>query len=150
MLLQKERLVESVEVSTIAHATEDLIKVETALRTLLPEGLKGREVFTRRYLQGHYGNPIATVEARLTRPAEVTEFVDSFLHLLPRNERLRIERDLNLHSDSEGNLFIRINKQEAFSGMLRLSEEDPIRVKMKFTRLKGDARELMRQLLGHE
>jgi hypothetical protein len=34
--------------------------------------------------------------------------------------------------------------------MIRLGEEDPIRVKMKFTRLKGDAKELMRQLLELE
>jgi len=148
--LQKERLVESVEVSTIAHATEDLAKVETALRALLPEGLKQREIFTRRYLQGHYGNPIATFEARLTRPAEVSEFVDFFMRLISRNERLRVERDLELHSDSEGNLFVRIDKQQAFSGSIRLGEDDPIRVKMKFTRLKRNAKELMRQLLELE
>ena len=145
--MQKTRVVESVEISSIAHATEDDTKVESALRALLSNELKGRDIFTKQKLQGHYGNPITTYEARLTRPLEVDEFVDFLVQKLPRVERLRVERDLHLHSDSEGNLYVRVNKQRAVSGSVELSGEDPIRIKLKFTRLKGDVRELMRQLL---
>jgi len=137
-------------VSTIAHATDDLVKVETALRSLLPDELKQRELFTRRYLQGHYGNPIVTFDARLSRPAEVEQFVDHFIRRLSRSEKLLIERDLELHSDPEGNLYVRVDKQHALLGSIHLGNDDPIRVKMKFTRLKGDTKELMKQVLELE
>lgn len=136
--------------STIAHATDDLVKVETALRSLLPDELKQRELFTRRYLQGHYGNPIVTFDARLSRPAEVEQFVDHFIRRLSRSEKLLIERDLELHSDPEGNLYVRVDKQHALLGSIHLGNDDPIRVKMKFTRLKGDTKELMKQVLELE
>lgn len=136
--------------STIAHATDDLVKVEAALRNLLPDELKLRELFTRRYLQGHYGNPIVTFDARLSRPAEVEQFVDHFIRRLSRSEKLLIERDLELHSDPEGNLYVRVDKQHALLGSIQLGDDDPIRVKMKFTRLKGDTKELMKQVLELE
>lgn len=136
--------------STIAHATDDLVKVENALRSILPAELKQREIFTRRYLQGHYGNPIVTFDARLTQPTEVDQFVDYFVRKLSKSERLLIQRDLELHSDSEGNLFVRVDKQQALLGSIKLGDDDPIRVKMKFTRLKGNTRELMERVLELE
>jgi RNA binding exosome subunit len=148
--LNKDHAVQSVEISTIAHATDDLEKVQAALRTILPESLKERQLFTRKYMEGHHGNPIVTFDARLTKPAEVDEFASHFLSRLSKSEKLLIERDLVLHSDPEGNLYIRINKQQAFRGVVELGDEDPIRVRMKFNRLKGEAAKLMKNFLGSD
>lgn len=142
--------VQSVEISAIAHATDDLEKVQAALTVILPESLKGRQLFTRRYLEGHYRNPITTFEARLTKPVDVEEFTTNFFRQLTKSERLRIERDLSLYSDAEGNLYVRIDKQKAFSGVVELGEEDPIRIRLKFNRLIGDASQLMKTILGAE
>jgi RNA binding exosome subunit len=140
-------VVQSVEVSAIAHATEDLGKVQSALATILPTSMKERQLFTRRYLEGHHRNEIVTFEARLTREADVHEFTSNFFHQLSKSEKLRLERDLALHSDSDGNLYIRIDKQQAFRGIIELGEEDPIRVRMKFNRLMGATSELMKKVL---
>jgi len=142
--------VQSVEISTIAHATDDLAKVQTALCFLLPESMKERTVFRRRYLQGHHGNAIVTFDVKLNRFADVEQFSTHFLRQLPRNERLLIKRDLEMYTDAEGNLYIRLGKQQAYRGILELSEEDPIRVKMKFSRLSGEAKGLMQRLLELE
>ena len=142
--------VQSIEVSAIAHATDDLDKVQAALKAILPDSLKERQLFTRRYLEGHHRNPIVTFEARLTRAAEVEEFTSCFFRQLPKNQKLRIERDLALHSDADGNLYIRIDKQQAFRGIVELGDEDPIRVRLKFNRLLGAGPELMRKLLESE
>lgn len=142
--------VHSVEISAIVHATDDLDKVQSALKAILPESLKERQLFTRRYLEGHHRNPIVTFEARLTRPREVEEFTDYLFRQLSKSEKLRIQRDLNLHSDSEGNLYVRLNKQQAFRGMIELGEEDSIRVRFKFNRLSGDVEELMKNVLEAE
>jgi hypothetical protein len=136
-----------VQISTIAHATEDLDKIQAALRFILPESLKGREVFTRRYMQGHHGNPIVTFEAKLTKPQDVDQFTLHFTSQLAKNEKLLIERDLDAHSDDEGNLYVRLDKQQAFRGIVELGDEDPIRVRLKFSRLSGEARELMKKFL---
>ena len=141
-------VVQSVEISALAHATDDLEKIQAALTTILPESLRGRQLFTRRYLEGHYRNPITTFEAKLTKPAEVEEFTTSFFRQLSKSEKLRIERDLALHSDPEGNLYVRLDKQRAFRGTVELGGEDPIRVRLKFNRLSGETTQLMKIILG--
>ena len=148
--MQRERVVHSVEISTIAHATDDLSKVQAALRAILPDSLRERELFTRRYLQGHYGNPIVTFDARLTKLSEVEDFTQHFIKGIPKGEKLLIKRDMDLHSDDEGNLFIRINKQQAFRGTVEIGDEDPIRVKLKFSRLAGKLEDLMKEILELE
>jgi len=144
---QGDRSVQSVQISTIAHATDDLDKVQVALSSLLPDSLKAREVFTRRYVQGHHGNSIVTFEARLTKPKEVDQFAHYFAKQLTKHGKLLIQRNLDVHSDDQGNLYIRLDKQQAFRGTLELSDEDPVRVKLKFSRLRGEVRELMSNFL---
>jgi len=148
--LRSSRTIQTVEISTIAHATDDLDKVQTVLTRLIPDTLKGRQLFTRRYIQGHYGNPIVTFEARLTKPSEIDEFATFFLSQLSNRDKLAIQRDLRLHSDDDGNLYIRIDKQQTFRGIVQLGEEDPIRVRMKFTRFTGQATDLMIKYLESE
>jgi RNA binding exosome subunit len=142
--------VQSVEISAIAHATDNLEKVQAALTSILPESLKGRQLFTRKYLEGHYRNPITTFEARLTKPADVEVFTSNFFHHLSKSEKLRIQRDLALHSDPEGNLYVRIDKQRALRGIVEVGEEDPIRIRFKFNRLSGEVTQLMKIALETE
>ena len=146
--MKSGQAIQTVEISTIAHATDDLDKVQTAVARLIPDTLKGRQLFTRQYLQGHYGNPIITFEARLTKQSEVDEFATFFLNQLSNKDKLTIQRDLRLCSDADGNLYIRIDKQQIFRGIVQLGEEDPIRVRMKFTRFTGQATDQMIKYLG--
>jgi len=145
-----EGFIHSVEISTIAHATDDLEKVQRALNHILPDSLLSRQVFNRRRMEGHHGNPIVTFEAKLTKSHDVADFTEHFLQQLAKNDRLKVERDLDLHSDEDGNLFIRLNKQRAYLGAMELGDEDPIRVRLKFNKLKGEAKTLMRQILEME
>jgi len=148
--LKPERTVQSVEISTIAHATDDLEKVQSTLTRLLPDSLKGRQIFTRRYMEGHYGNPIVTFEAHLTGPSDVNEFRGFFLKQLSPTDKMSIRRELDRHSDADGNLYIRIDKQRLLRGTTRLGQDDPIRVRMKFTKFAGNSTELMIQYLESE
>lgn len=142
--------IQTVEISTIAHATDDVDKVQAVLMRLIPDTLKGRQLFTRRYMEGHYGNPIVTFEARLTKSSEIDEFAPFFLSQLSNKDKLALQRDLRLRSDADGNLYIRINKQQTSRGIVQLGEEDPIRVRMKFTRFTGQATDLMIKYLESE
>jgi len=149
-VMQKDAVVQSVEISTIAHATDDPDKVQLALHNLLPESLRERQLFTRRYVEGHHGNPIVTFDARLTRPAEGEALAKHVISRLSRSERMLIVRDLALHVDDEGNLYVRVDKQQAFRRAVELSDEDPIRVRIKFNRLRGTVERLMRDFLESE
>jgi len=145
--LKTTQTIQSVEISTIAHATDDLEKVQIALNHLLPDSLRGRQLFTRRYVEGHYNNPIVTFAARLTNPSEIEEITSFLLSQLPKSEKLSIEKDLSLNSDSEGNLYLRVDKQQAFNGTITISNEDSIRIKLKFSRFGGHVIDLMLKYL---
>ncbi|HXZ97870.1 MAG TPA: RNA-binding domain-containing protein [Candidatus Acidoferrum sp.] len=142
-----DRSIQSVQISTIAHATDDLDKIHEALRFLLPDSLKAGEVFTRRYVQGHHGNPIVTFEARLTKPQQLDQFARHLRKQLAKHEKLLIQHNLERHCDDQGNLYVRLDKQQAFRGTLELSDDDPIRVKLKFSRLGGHTEELINEFL---
>lgn len=101
-------------------------------------------------MQGHYGNPIVTFEARLTKGSEIDEFTTFLRSQLAHKDKLTIQRDLSLYSDGDGNLYIRIDKQSLFRGIVQLGEEDSIRVRMKFTRFTGQASDLMIKYLESE
>jgi hypothetical protein len=147
LALKQGQTVQSVEISTIAHATDDLEKVQSALTHLLPQSLKGRQIFTRRYLQGHYGNPIVTFEAHLTEPKDVEEFKVFFQRQLSELDKVSIIRELVRHTDADGNLYVRIDKQRMFRGSARLGQDDPIRVRMKFIKFTGKYSQLMIEYL---
>ena len=145
--MKPRQTVQSVELSTIGHATEDPEKIQIALTKLLPDSLKGRQLFTRRYLQGHYNNPIVVFEAHLSNPSDVEEFKTFFLKQIAETDRADIVNQLDRHIDDDGNLYIRIDKQKLFQGTTRLGHDDPIRVKMKFTKFTGSAIALMTEYL---
>jgi RNA binding exosome subunit len=142
----RQEPIQSVEISTIAHATEDPSKVDNALQNLL---LDIHQPFTRRYLEGHHGNPIVKIESKLTHE-NAARFAYTLIHHLSKSERLKLLRDLQLHSDDDGNLYIRVDKQKSFLGAIQMAEEDPIRVKIKFNRLMGDSKKSMMNFLESE
>jgi RNA binding exosome subunit len=141
-----ESTIHSVEISTIAHATEDPSKVEAVLRKLVADS---NQQFTRRYLEGHHRNPIITFTAKLTNRT-AAQFACNFVKQLSRNSRLLIQRNLALHSDDKGNLYIRVDKQKSVKGKIELGEDDPIRIKIKFNRLSGDLDQMVTALLESE
>lgn len=101
-------------------------------------------------MEGHYGNPIITFEAQLTEPTDIEEFKAFFLTQLSKIDRLSIVRELGLHTDTDGNLFIRIDKQMMARGKAQLGQDDPIRVRMKFTKFAGNTNDVMVKYLETE
>jgi RNA binding exosome subunit len=120
------------EISAIAHATEDPLKVESAMLFLVPENMRQKSKFTRRYLEGHHGNKIVTIAARFPDAKDIKQVAVRIGELLPDADKRLFGKSLPSHTDGEGNLYIRFDKQHAFVGELSLEQVDPIRVKFKF------------------
>jgi RNA binding exosome subunit len=97
-------------------------------------------------MTGHHGNPIIRVDTKLARH-DAVEFAKSLNQRLSGIDRLRLQRDLSLYSDEDGNLYIRLDKQHLFNDEIKLGDDDPIRVRMKFNRLIGDPGKLMMRYL---
>ncbi|MGA3290176.1 MAG: RNA-binding domain-containing protein [Candidatus Bathyarchaeia archaeon] len=120
-----------IDIRVFAHATEDTDKVQTAVRNLLPTELAETLVFQITNLTGHYGNPITLLTAKLTDkkllPVELQK-IGSGLNSLDKEE---LSRDLKLHLE-KGNLYLRFDKQSAFLGNMKFTQNDPVHFKIHF------------------
>jgi RNA binding exosome subunit len=121
-------LVREVEISAFSHATEDEDKVEKAIRNLLPE--ESRDIWLmKKTLKGHHGDPIMILTGK-TRRKGATGILWNVVQKLSSLDHQRLLDETEERLDDGGNLYIRLDKQNAYLGKFRLFETDP--VKMKF------------------
>lgn len=121
----------SVEISVIAHATEDVARVSRALTNIFPDSVSDKMKLTTQHVEGHHGNPIKILKISLTKPRMVDQFLHHLLRNLDSKDLKEIAEDLDAQMDDEGNLYVRLDKQAAYMGTLRTKQEDPIRIKVK-------------------
>jgi len=120
-----------IDLRFFAHATEDQNKVLSAAKNIFPPKYVERISFNRSTLKGEYGNPIVVFRAQI-RDSEVAEAllynISSNLPIIDKEDLLQ---HLNLHL-SDGSLYIRLDKQEAFLGRFKFCRADPIHIHVRF------------------
>jgi len=124
--------VSSLEIELIAHATEDLEKVLKAARSILPEKARDRVRFKVKEFKGHYGNPIRLLKARVGKPALAQAIFEHIIASLPEEDKLALLSELRRRT-SGSSLYIRLDKQLALLGQVRLCSSDPIWIKFSFS-----------------
>jgi|APIni6443716594_1056825.scaffolds.fasta_scaffold193155_2 hypothetical protein len=102
---------------TLCHATENLEKVELAMTNAL-----GPVELNLRSTEGHHGNPLTIIEAVIDGEREISEF----LQRLREEDIEAIAGSLATRVDNGCNLFIRLDKQSAFVGDLKLATNDDV------------------------
>ena len=123
-------IVASVKISTITHATEDPGKVSQAMRNLAVSEMSVAVTMNR--AKGHHGNEITT-SAFIIRSAKNAElFLKSIWSGLSQLDRTEVYATLASRIDSTGTMFLRIDKQEALKGRMRLLDIDPIKIEISF------------------
>jgi RNA binding exosome subunit len=122
----------SAQVTAIAHATEDIEKVERAARYILGLVSKTEASLTRRYLTGHHRNVITTVSAKLSAKELSPEALNVLSQRLSESDRSFLSRDMKSCVDEDGSLYLRFDKQDAFMEKLKLHQADPVRLKLRF------------------
>jgi RNA-binding protein len=127
----------SARISAIVHATEDVDRVLQALNRIFPEGSLPSKADTQRF-HGHYGNEIRMVDLSIRdRPAR--SFFEHLWKSLPSFDRASILDALEKHLDASGNLHLRLDKQEVLRGIIRMKDQDPIKIHISFrTKVKSD------------
>jgi len=115
-----------ITLDAFVHATEDPSKVENALRLFVPEDCEINMAKTG----GHFGNPITIFTAKLEKRA-CKQFIE-ILKSLPATELSKLRRELAQRVDDGCNFHVRLDKQSAYNGIVRLTQtEDAIDIRMK-------------------
>lgn len=119
------------DVRFFVHATEDLDKVIQAVHQVLPAEYREDLIFKKDTLRGHYGNPITLFEARMKAGDVAKALIGNIFSNLNEVDRKSLLEEIEMHVE-EGSLYVRLDKQAAFQGEMKLCSSDPIRVRIRF------------------
>lgn len=126
-----------VDIRFSAHATEDPIRVVEAVQKVLPPSFVDHIKFKRRSLRGHYGNPIVLFETRIKSNEIIQAFMENLSSRLHEQDKESLLKEIDRHV-GEGSLYLRLDKQAALKGEVRLCAADPIRVRVRFRKGKTE------------
>jgi len=117
----------SISVAFLAHSTEDHERLMKLVMDKL--GILENEV-TSEKIEGYFGNEILSVKAHVIGPrAQIV--TTAILSRLSRNSRLLLMSELEKSIDEHDSLYLRIDRQMLETDEIYLSDEEPIRVKVK-------------------
>lgn len=119
------------EFKTLSHATENLEKVYRALENVATSQLLRENPLQRQRLKGHYGNPITLLTVKTRSKPLIRQALANIFSRLTSSDRVKLLEELEGRVDAEGSFYLRLSKQEAYLGRLKLEEADPIRVRIK-------------------
>ena len=105
------------------HATEDETKVDQALKFA-----SGAEDITREVTEGYHGNPIVKLEVFIKEKRRSRDFFSR----LDEDVIQELVGTLEKRVDDDCNLYLRLDKQEALLGSLKMTtSDDAIAVRAK-------------------
>ena len=117
-----------VDLRTFCYATEDEKRVEEALRTFLPDGDDEPFEIERVESEGHYGDRILVLSARVENADDIRHVLSRLADLESFDELID-ELDERVTENTE--LFLRLDKQAAFAGDVRLGDGITFRGKVE-------------------
>ncbi len=113
----------NVHFRVFCHATEDEAKVVQALKFT-----SGSDERTREVTEGYHGNPIVILEVFVKEKRRSKEFFSR----LSVDDLQEIVGSLDKRMDDDCNLYLRLDKQEAYLGNLKMTtSDDAIAVRAK-------------------
>ncbi|PSP91304.1 hypothetical protein BRC78_04485 [Halobacteriales archaeon QH_8_68_33] len=133
-----------VDLRAFCYATEDDQRVEAALRTFLPEGVE----LDRAESEGHHGDRILVVSARVERADEMRHVLDRLAEL---DDVDSVVEELDERVDDNCAFYLTLDKQAAFNGEIRRGDGITFRSKVeaypaKREKAVANARELFESL----
>ena len=124
-----------VDIRFCAHATEDQDKVMKAVYNIFPADQSEELTFNTSSLEGHYGNPITFFETRIKNKETVRALVENLSANLSSLDKDELGRELH-RCVEKGSLYLRLDKQAALQGKIKLVTSDPIRIRIRFRKSK--------------
>ena len=119
------------EIRVFSHATEDMAKVENAVKNTLPEPLAAEVIFNKTNCVGHHGNPIVLMETKLVNKQALPSALEKIASTLSSLDKEELANEIDQHIEKH-NLYLRFDKQNAFLGTMKMAREDAIHFKIHF------------------
>lgn len=120
-----------IDIRTTAHATEDTDKVLKAIRNILPTELLETINLTRTNLTGHHKNPITLLETRIKDKIAAEKTFAKIAAGLSMLDKETLNNEISQHLE-KANLYLRLDKQDAYANELKLGQTDPIHLRIHF------------------
>ncbi|MEM3640327.1 MAG: RNA-binding domain-containing protein [Candidatus Bathyarchaeia archaeon] len=120
-----------IDIRVFTHSTEDEAKVLSAVYNTLPKELAEKITFKKTNLTGHYGNPITLFEAKIKEKNDVKTFFEKLASNLSSVDKETLNSKIEQHLDKKS-LYLRLDKQSAYLGELKLCSTDPIHFRIHF------------------
>ena len=109
-------MIDKISFRAFVAATEDEVRVREALAVFVP-----LDRITKITAVGHFGNEIIILEAVL-RKKEAASFFEILREQLPAEDLQKLRREIPDRLEGESHFHIRLDKQAAYKGMLRLTD----------------------------
>jgi RNA binding exosome subunit len=109
-------VIDKVSFRAFVAATEDEGRVREALAVFVP-----LDRITGVTVEGHYGNEIKILEAAV-RKKEAAAFFQILREQLAAEDLQRLRREIPDRLEGEGHFHLRLDKQAAYKGLLRLTD----------------------------
>jgi hypothetical protein len=109
-------VIDKISFRAFVAATEDEVRVREALAVFVP-----LDRITKITAVGHFGNEIIILEAVL-RKKEAASFFEILREQLPAEDLQKLRREIPDRLEGESHFHIRLDKQAAYKGMLRLTD----------------------------
>ena len=121
-----------VDLRAFCYATEDEDRVRDALRTVLPADAAIEAVDG----EGHHGDPIVILSARVERSAEIEMIFDRLQESIDLD---RVREELDERLDDNNAVYVGLDKQAAARGEIALGEGLTLRAKVEAYPAKREA-----------
>ena len=131
-------MIHHINFRVIAHATEDLSGVDSALDFFLAPCLSPKDELSDLKemieTEGHYDNPIHILTAVVKKKNACSKFVQFFKENITEEDIQTLRDQMPERLDDDLNFYMRFSKQDAAAGKLRFTESSDaifVRVKME-------------------
>ncbi len=109
-------MIDRVSFRAFVAATEDEGRVREALSVFVP-----LDRISAAAAEGHFGNEIKILEAVLKKK-EARAFFQILREQLPKEELVRLRREMDERLEGDSHFHLRLDKQAAYKGMVRLTD----------------------------
>jgi RNA binding exosome subunit len=125
--------VSKIETRAYARATEVSERVVSAVLSIFPERLRQSVLIKSSKAEGQVGDTITIVSGVLEGQEDCDVTLDHLFGQMDSQSKKIIERSLDIRLDDQCVFFLRIDKQAAFQGLVRMANgQDVITVKLYF------------------
>ncbi|MCS7126611.1 MAG: hypothetical protein NZ929_06870 [Aigarchaeota archaeon] len=127
----------------LCHATEDEDKIMKSIENVVGIENIDKMKIASQPLKGYYNDPIILTKIEVLDPSislEIVKNIFSRLSEYERSEAVKGGLEMGRHG---GKLYIRLDKQTAYKGVLKLSDKDSIRIEIG---IRGDINKFLKLL----